>query len=277
MCISKVISKSIEKGMRTNGRSVDFIHRKMNCLRRITRYGSSLKHKPCTELKEVFSNMRFHAPRPRDVTPTAAHIMAVVALADADGKKRFALGLLLQWWLALRAMDVRGDYFRIKPGEPSKGGIVRGKFRWGDGLTWADVGPDQMCISKVISKTERHDARPVTFDLTNLPDIRARLAAIPERMGPVIVDEVTGMPYSRNLWRNLWRKYADLAGVPAQVQIRDARAGAITEANRMGATEEMTMHQGTHSNSDTTKRYIRNRDAMIADVIQLRTRTAGEP
>lgn len=269
--------KRLQRAMKDRGRSVDFIHRKFHTLRKLAKYGVALKNPACRDLADVLSGLRLQAPLPRNIAATSQQIMAVVAQADAHGHHSFALGILLQWWLALRAMDVRGDYFDIKAGESKDGGIVVRNTRWGSGLTWAEVAPDLSCITKVISKTERHDARPVRFDLSELPDLRNRLARLEHRVGPVIVNPRTGLPFNGQQWRDLWRQFADKAGVPTEVQLRDARAGAITEANSMGATEEMTMHQGTHTKASTTQRYIRNRDQKVAEVIALRAGTKVKP
>jgi integrase len=124
-----------------------------------------------------------------------------------------------------------------------------------------------------VSKTERHDSRPMEWDLSPLPDLMARLSAIPreERIGPVIKKD--GKPIEVRLYRDLWSKFAKLAGVPPEVQMRDVRAGAINDAMTHGADRLLMQHAANHKDGATTERYIRARDAGANKVIQMRSGT----
>ncbi|MGL6209695.1 MAG: hypothetical protein ACRC14_07700 [Paracoccaceae bacterium] len=266
--------KTIQNGMKTNGRSADFISKAFSALRRIVRFGVLIQTPGASVVAEVLSATRFQGPLPRDANPTGAQVMAVVRAADDAGDSRFALALLLQWWLCLRPMDVRGEFIPMKPGE--SGGIVMGKLQWRNGLTWDMISPDLMTIRKVISKTKRSDGRAAIMDLSALDDVRARLEAIPlsEHVGPVILWK--GRPYDRKTYGLAWRKYAKAAGVPETVQCRDLRAGAVNDAVDHGATKIEVQHAARHSNGDTTERYIRGRDDTANRVIQMRAGTPAQ-
>ena len=58
------------------------------------------------------------------------------------------------------------------------------------------------------SKTEDSAPDALEFDLTLLPEVRARRLSIPaaQRVGPVIVDR-KGMPFNRYTWSDKLRQY----------------------------------------------------------------------
>jgi hypothetical protein len=183
----------------------------------------------------------------------------IIAAADAAGDAAVALGLSLQWWLTLRAVDVRGQWLPERKGA-----------RWADGLTWDMIDLKAGKITKAASKTERHDGTVITWDLAPIPAVLDRLRAIPEgeRIGPVIKEN--GKPFRKEVYTNRFRKYARAAGVPDEVQMRDTRAGAINDAMMHGANKLQMQHAAGHLNSDTTERYIRVREQNAQNVIQMR-------
>ncbi len=187
--------------------------------------------------------------------------MAIIKVCDDAGDPMMALGLSLQWWLTLRARDVRGDW------------MGQGKdARWVDGLTWSMIRGDMAEIRKVVSKTAGSDPREMVWDLAPLPDIQARLRAIPtdQRVGPVI-RQPNGQPFHRNRFTERFRKYRADAGVPKDVKMMDTRAGAINHAKSLGATEVEMQLQAGHASSSTTQRYIRGREIEVNKVIKLRS------
>lgn len=269
---------SLEAGMKKNGRSIDFIHRKFERLRAIIKHGVLIRATGAKDVRETLSLMTFKMPSKRDVAPTREQIYAVAARAWRNGRRHFAVGILLQYELALRAVDVRGQWLED---DGESGGIVRNGERWQDGLTWDMFAPDLSSFSKVISKTEKSLPEPITFSLESLPKLRRRLASLtpPEkRVGPVIVISGchdAGMPYQARGWASAWRKYAREAGVPDHVRCMDLRAGAISEADALGASREALSQAAQHSDIHTTGRYVRNRGKAVAEVIDIRQRRKG--
>jgi hypothetical protein len=75
--------------------------------------------------------------------------------------------------------------------------------------------------------------------------------------GPVILDQDTGLPYDADKFRDQWRKLATACGVPFNVQNRDARAGAISEAIQFGAEAAHVRDAATHSDVSQTMDYSR--------------------
>lgn len=252
-----------QRAMEQKGRSTSYIHRLFTMLRMIAKHGRKIAPKDFRDVCDILSTMRVKSPKPRTVSPTAEQVVAVIAKADAAGASMFALGLSIQWWLSFRAVDVRGQW--LGKGDRS---------RWADGLTWDMIDLEAGTIRKMASKTERHDDRPMVLDLTPLPDLVARIEAIPadRRVGPVITGK-DGKPFKERQYRNLWRRYARAAGVPDEVQLLDVRAGALNDGLISGADRTELQHAANHKDGKTTERYIRARDVGANNVIALRTGT----
>src|SRR5262249_23708155 len=75
--------------------------------------------------------------------------------------------------------------------------------------------------------------------------------------GPIIVCETIGRPWSYQKFGEAWRKMAKAAGLPANIQNRDSRPGAATEAKLAGAPREDIQRQLGHSKGATTEIYLR--------------------
>ena len=260
------VLKGWQRIMREKGRSVAYIKRMFTHLRIIASYGVALRISGARDVKEVLGELRVAGASARTKAPTPDQIAAVIAKADAAGETAFALGLSIQWWLALRAADVRGQWLRMQKGE-TPSGIVRGGFRWADGLTWDMI--DGAILTKTPSKTADKMPEPLVFDLSLCPDVLSRLQAMPKGVGPVIVDR-NGMPYRKESWSALWRQFRKAAGVPDDIWMMDTRAGAINDAKNKGATAIQLQHQANHASLSTTNRYIRERSESANRVIQMR-------
>ncbi|WP_276200510.1 hypothetical protein [Chelatococcus sp. XZ-Ab1] len=76
--------------------------------------------------------------------------------------------------------------------------------------------------------------------------------AIDERVGPVIVNEATRLPYWRRELSDGWRLDRKKAGLPETLWNRDLRASAITEARDAGANLDDAARVAGHSTKKTT-------------------------
>lgn len=267
-----VLSK---KAMDEAGKSAAAVRRMFVVLRIVTNYGVAMRVPGAAEVSQTLSNMRFKMSKARTVYATRAEVMAIVDEADARGLHDFALGILLQWWLGLRAVDVRGQWFEA---DPKAGGIIRRSrlprrktTRWQDGLTWDMFEPDLSGFRKVISKTAHSHPASQFFDLSDLPEIRTRLRLLrgSGASGPVIRSS-DGLPYTREGWTNAFRRIRDALGIRKELRSMDIRAGAITEARDRGASLSDMRDTAGHASSDTTQRYIRGQDDARARVVRLR-------
>ena len=99
------VIKTIQKAMASKGRSVSYIHRFFNTLRRVANYGKVLKIPAAREVADVLSEMRFQNSAARQVSPTRDQVYSIIRAADSEGMKHFALGIMIQFEFALRAVD----------------------------------------------------------------------------------------------------------------------------------------------------------------------------
>jgi hypothetical protein len=88
-----------------------------------------------------------------------------------------------------------------------------------------------------MDQDEQTSAVSIEVDLSECPMVVEELSKIPveNRLGPLIVNPSTGLPYRQWYFRDLWRKCARLSGIPDTVWNRDLRAGGNTEGQRAGA------------------------------------------
>ena len=213
--------------------------------------------------------MRIKGGARRQVFITRQDVDVVVAEADRRGWGHLSLSLLLRFELMLRGVDVYGQWV---PAENNEGGIRHHGAIWVDGMTWDMVAPDVSQITKQISKTRDSMPEPYTFDLTHLPDLRRRIMAIPmdKRTGPLIVDQ-SGLPPKQGMVSKRFKIITRHLGLDEALQIRDGRAGGITEAKAM--VDPYTLqHAAQHQNQNTTDRYARDRSGSANKVIEMRAK-----
>lgn len=270
-------AKGSENAMRAKGRTDSYVHRMFTMLRALASYGELLRAPGAADVSRTLSRMRFKMPARRSSFATRDQVLAVIQHAEANGMRGFALGLLIQWTFALRGVDVFGQW---EPATEGQGGIVRttrreGKIirtRWIDGLTWDMIEPDLSAFEKVISKTRNALPEPTRFPLSVAPAVLSRLQAIPSerRVGPVILADDTGLPYTTQGRSQAFRRLARDLGLPEGLWMMDTRSGALSEGQSVGATQLMLRDAAGHLDASTTDRYLRGREENIANVVRLR-------
>ena len=269
-------AKTIKAAMEQKGRSLSHIKRQFTMLKIVANYGAVIPQvsKAALEVIIALKRVKTRTPVARSAAITEAQIRAIIQEAQSRGLHGFALGVSLQWWLGLRAVDVRGQWLPVEG--PEAGGIVRRSgsdwVRWQDGLTWDMVSDDLTTIRKTISKTEGRDAAAKSFDLSSLPEVRAMLAAMPNKVGPIILG-ANGDPYTLYTYSQTFRRLRDALKMPKTLWLMDIRAGAITDARLKGASLEEMRELATHQSATTTTRYARSGDQVRANVVKLRKGT----
>ncbi|RWL45249.1 MAG: site-specific integrase [Mesorhizobium sp.] len=236
----------------------------MDAVRQLIGYGVTLGYDDCFRADTILSKIRFKTPPARTSIMTAQHVEAVRKTAHAEGWPSIALATVLQFELAMRQKDVIGEW---EPTTDAKGGIVHRQTRWANGMVWSDIDSN-MVLRKVHTKT----GFEVEHDLKLHPLVLEEIALVPleKRIGPMILAETTGEPYKHRKFTERWRKIANKAGVPSSVWNMDARAGAITEAYDLGATETDVMKSAGHKNRQTSARYNRGTIEQTSRVAHLR-------
>jgi hypothetical protein len=235
-------------------------------LRIVCAYGTSLRNADCRDLRDVLAAMQFEGVAKRKTRMTYEQAKAFVAAAHDLGHPAMALAVALQFELGLRQRDVIGEWV---DGE-GRSGIVDGPERqarraiyasrnrvaWATGLTWSHIDAD-MILRKPTSKS--NGTQVAEHDLRRHPDVLAELALVPadRRVGPVVVNPSSGLPFKRREFARVFRRIATAAGIPADVWNMDSRAGAISEGYEAGADLADMMKMATQTRVETSMRYNR--------------------
>jgi hypothetical protein len=95
--------------------------------------------------------------------------------------------------------------------------------------------------------------------------------------GPIIINDVNGLPWTGNEYRRKWRKVARACGIPDEVWNMDSRSGAISEAIQAGAPIEFVRHAATHSDVSQTADYDRGQAEATAKVMRIRIDNRNKP
>lgn len=199
-------------------------------------FGITCRLPGCLAFKGILSEMEFPMPRPRQQAPSAADVIAARKSAHAIGHPSAALAYALQYEGPLRQWDVTGQWIPIGEQQPSS--IFDGKTKW-IGPTWAQVS-DTLIFTVTPGKTDETTGARVVIDLKLCPMVMEELALIPldRRTGPIVKHPTSGLPYTQWVFRDLWRRVADHAGLPKTLWNRDLRAGGNTEAQNAGTRRE---------------------------------------
>jgi hypothetical protein len=225
-------------------------------LRRVVGYGCELRSRDAIELAQVLAKTEFSAPKRRQKRPTYEQVVAYRKAAHELGRPSIALAGALQFDLGLRQKDVIGEW-----ADPSLPGVEG----WDWGVTWTHINAN-FVLQKPTSKSNGTEI--AEHDLRLYPDIMAELP--PRGVGPLVIDEHTGRPWSASHFRRQCAKVAKAAGWPAGLWNMDLRAGSISEAFDAGAKPEDVMAHATHEEMKTTSGYNRERVAQTSRVAVLK-------
>lgn len=252
----------LERGKVSMGHSV------IGMLRILTGFGSTiLEDDQCARLSGVLSNMRFTMAKPRVERLTAEQAVLIRAEARNLGFHSVALAQALQFELMLRQKDVIGEY--VPYSEPGVSEVHDGNNKWLRGLRYEEIDAN-MILKHITSKRQKE----ITVDLKMagmvMEELGNRTRDQLPATGPLVVSEVSGVPWYQSEFRRAWRKAADAAGVPNTVKNMDSRAGAISEATDAGAPLEHVRINATHSDIGMTQKYSRGDQEKTAGVMQLR-------
>lgn len=258
----------IKMAMEAKGRSTSYIKRMFTMLRIATRYGRMTRFPGARDVTDILTDLRIANPPKRTVAPTREQVYAIVEEADRRKQTALAVGTILCFELCLRAVDVRGQWYK----SDDETGVWYNGRQWKDGLTWDMFSSDLTSFSKVISKTSKSLPEPYIFDLTPLPHLIEQLKvlhAAGSGVGPVIVSS-NGRPYTRNSWSQAFRRVREALDLPEDIASMELRAGGLTEAKQIGLDPLMIRDAGQHRQLSTTDGYMRGRSESANKVVQLR-------
>jgi hypothetical protein len=260
-------------------RRLDKAHGLVTMLRMLLKYGAGLLECPdCDRVHSALGKLSFAKGRPRTQSLTRAQAKAIIAAANGAGWPSIALAQALAFELMLRQRDVIGEW--VPTSEPGLSGIIGGGNKWQIGLQWSEVSSD-LILTHRLSKSIRGRAgigddrvgKVKVYDLKLYPLVIEQLQHIaPEqRSGPMVICESTGLPWQMRWFRKQWRRIANTAGIPADVQYRDSRAGGITEGVEVSGDLDLARIGAGHSNVGMTARYSRADQERTARLAKLRS------
>lgn len=246
-------------------------------LRTLFAFGATILEDPeCERLCAVLNKMRFPSPKVGTEQLTAAQAVLVRQAAHVHfGWGSIALAQAFQFDLMLRQKDVIGEW--VPGSEPGISDVTLGTDKWIMGIRWSEI--DQ---NLTLRHTTSKRGKDLEVNLRLAPFVMAELAiyaGVPlEQLtrdnlpasGPLILNDVTGMPWTTAEFRRKWRLVADHAKLPKSVKNMHSRSGAISEATDAGIDLEHIRHAATHSNISMTQRYSRGATDKIAEVMKLR-------
>jgi integrase len=217
----------------------------MTRARGVFTFGVLLRLPACAELRNILSLIRFPNPVSRKQAIKFQEVVAFIAKAHKLGYPEMALAQALEYDLTLRQGDVIGKW-EYKEND-------RNTLEW-VGLRWEEIDKDLILFHKTNKK-----GRDVVAGLKAYELVYAELLRFPilPSIGPMIVDSRTGRPFEYEEFRKRWRIIARAAGIRAEVQYRDSRAGGITEARNAGADKDDIRQLAGHAQVETTEIYIR--------------------
>jgi hypothetical protein len=232
-------------------------------------FGVVCRTRGCAEFQAILGEMEFEAMPSRTQAPTADQIVAIRKAAHAAGRPLAALCYAVQFETTLRQWDVIGQWFDLDDPRPSAV-LAYGK-KW-IGPTWAAIDNNLIMAKVKPTKTEDTTEITVSFDLSVCPMVCEELAQIPleRRVGPLIVNPGTGLPYIRQSWRNAWAADFKAARLPVGMWNRDLRAGGITEGGKAGASKDDRRKLAGHAKEETTDIYDRDQVEAHRRVMQAR-------
>ena len=179
----------------------------------------------------------------------------------------------IQFDFTWRQKDTIGEWLPI--GEPGISDVCsmhpkKGPMKWLKGLRWEEIDAD-LVVHHVTSKRKKLSEPDLKLAPLVMAELEYQWPGCVERRddkiivhrdllpakGAVIIDEYTGLPYKADDFREEWRIFATECDVPLNVQNRDARAGAISEAIQFGAKVEHVRDTAGHADTSQTYDYSR--------------------
>ncbi|MBR0913143.1 tyrosine-type recombinase/integrase [Bradyrhizobium japonicum] len=256
-----------------DGGKVSMAHAFIAQIRTITGFGASmLEDEECERISSVLHRMRFANSPPRTERLVASQVIAIREAARKHfGWYSLALAQAIQFECMFRQRDIIGEL--VPEAEPGESDVRFNGQKWLRGIRWEEID-DKWILKHKTSKRQKEiqwnlAAAEMVMEelaiLVELPVDQINRGLFPTK-GPIIINDVTGLPWTANEYRRKWRLVADHVGVPKEVRNQDTRAGAITEATEAGADLEHVKHAATHSDISQTQRYSRGATEKIASV-----------
>jgi hypothetical protein len=196
----------------------------MNRLSVVFRFGASiLEDQECNRLYDVVEGMRFEQTGPRHRAMSVTQVKAFREAAHSYGWGSLALAQSLQFELLLSQKDVIGEWAPVT--EEGETDIIHRGQKWLRGLRWHNIDR-HLVLRHEIGKHGHH----IEVNLRTAPMVLAELkqsSYLAKLGGPLIVNEIIGLPWRSAEFRRKWRLVAKLAGIPDDITNRDSKPAGM--------------------------------------------------
>jgi hypothetical protein len=183
-----------------------------------------LEDQECERLHKILKETRFRSLGARSVQITKEHVQAIrITAREHFGWPSIALAQALQFELLLPQKDVIGEWVPVA--EPGESDVVWEERKWLRGLRWSNIDRNL-----VLRHATGAGGRPIEVDLKTAPMVMEELhfsagtenaMHFPEH-GPLVLCDITAMPWLTAEFRRKWRLVAKKAGVPDDFKNRDS-------------------------------------------------------
>lgn len=282
-----VVTIEVDGSQTVGPERVDRAHNAVAMVRMVIRFMAALRHPECKLLADELAKVQFERGGAREQELTYQHVRAFIRTAFAMADKGIipreralymSIGTASQFELMLRQKDIIGDWSPRAAEARYPAGISilhQDDETWTGFYTWEAI-PGWRWRTRTSKSKYRAAAE---FDLTiyDLLFPLLELVSDDQRRGAIVKGE-HGLPIRYRSYAKWWRQIANAAGIPADIQSMDARAGGATEAEEAGVDRSVIQEGLTHTNKQTTERYIRQRRRKIVTIAEARkqSRQSGE-
>jgi hypothetical protein len=226
------------------GGKIAMAHSLATMLRALATFGTStLEDRECERLSVVLHNMRFRVEKSHSERLTPEHAKAIISKAHEMGLHSIALAQAFQFDCMLQQKDVIGEW--VPKSEPGESIVVRDNEKWLHGIRWSEIDKNL-----ILRHATSRGGKPVEVRLSEAPLVKAEFARIGmlPHSGPIIIYEVSGLPYGAAVFRRVWRDVATAAGIPKRIKNMGSRAGNgvahAAEANQGLVSKEVRATEG---------------------------------
>lgn len=273
-----------------NGKKVSMGHALVGMLRTLVNFGAAyLDDLECARVAIILHNLKFENGQPRTVRIVRDQVVAICNAARPT-LPMVSLAQTMQFEFGWRQKDLLGEYIPVS--ERGISDILDGNRKWMKGLRWEEIDADFIVhhITSKRKKLSEPDLKlapltlrelghmwPGCYEIKKAEKEGEADKIIPHRevlpaKGPVILDQHRGIPYYADDFREEWRGFAVACDVPLNVQNRDTRAGAVSEAIALNANPEHVRDMATHSDVSQTRDYSRAHRENTATVMEIRAK-----
>lgn len=216
--------QAIHDGWSKGGEKIAMAHSMITMVRTLAVFGATvLGDQRCERFSFVLHRMKFKVPETKNEPLSADQAAAIIKMANHVGMASLGLAQAFQFWTPLRQKDVIGEWVPLS--EPDESDTHHNGLKWVRGVRWEQID-DNFDLHHVTSK----EGKAVQVSLVKFPLLMEQIALVGrKKSGPVVVSELTTLPWTGSEFRRQWRRIARLCEIPENVKNRNSGPGVNDE------------------------------------------------